>query len=555
MKVVRVIASLLLVLGQGMIMIDSDVAAATDPSQLVVSQMYPGASGDATSEFIEIYNNSHEPTDVTNVCLFYVSASGATTSKIGCIVAPDSHTRLWLPEYARAIFVSNEFTAGRSVQSDGIFSGGISATSGHVRIVSESGDELDKLGWGSAVSPETQSSNAPANGKSLTRIDDNGILKDTNNNAQDFIQNDPIVHNSDVYEIETIPDVCPNITGVQAEVPDGYLIDSTGNCLVDSCVNMDGLQTAVPDGMTRTIDGICQWDIVPIQLTEILPNAYGSDVGNEFIEVFNPTDRMVDLSLYSIKVGVAMDKTYSFPPGSTIAPGEYRVFSDSVMKFTLPNTSSRVVLTALDGLLYGDTGAYQSPAEGESFAWFDGAWSYTNQPTPGSENMHSITQDRDDTSEFAQCAAGKYRNPLTNRCRNIVSDASVLATCDTDQYRNPETGRCKKITASTLQPCKDGQYRSEETNRCRSIATVSSLKPCNDNQYRSEETNRCRNLSSSLIPQTGYAVKGVADQPLAFAGWWAFGVVSFIALGYAGWEWRREVVAFGNRLTKKLMRK
>src|SRR5690606_15418215 len=151
----------------------------------------------------------------------------------------------------------------------------------------------------------------------------------------------------------------------------------------------------------------------------------------------------------------------------------------------------------------------------------DGVWVYTNRPTPGSANLPSIIVDIQNELGLAPCPPGKYRNPLTNRCRNIVADASVLAACKDGQYRNPETNRCRKIEASTLKPCKDGQYRSEETNRCRNILGASTLKPCKDNQYRSEETNRCRNLpGSSNMPEAAFAVKPVAESGTVFIGWW-----------------------------------
>ena len=48
-------------------------------------------------------------------------------------------------------------------------------------------------------------------------------------------------------------DVCPNIEGDQASLPDGYHFDDAGNCVeneepVDVCDNLDGNQASVPDG-------------------------------------------------------------------------------------------------------------------------------------------------------------------------------------------------------------------------------------------------------------------------------------------------------------------
>jgi len=57
-------------------------------------------------------------------------------------------------------------------------------------------------------------------------------------------------------------DVCPNIDGMQTEVPDGYVKDANGNCVVittdtDVCPNIDGMQKEVPAGYERDQDGNC----------------------------------------------------------------------------------------------------------------------------------------------------------------------------------------------------------------------------------------------------------------------------------------------------------
>ena len=56
-------------------------------------------------------------------------------------------------------------------------------------------------------------------------------------------------------------DLCPNIDGVQSEVPDGLIIDNQGNCVepppVDVCPNIDGLQTVIPEGMVKDDSGNC----------------------------------------------------------------------------------------------------------------------------------------------------------------------------------------------------------------------------------------------------------------------------------------------------------
>lgn len=222
------------------------------------------------------------------------------------------------------------------------------------------------------------------------------------------------------------------------------------------------------------------------------------------------------------------------------------------MKFTLINTMSRVVLRGIDSTVMGDSGIYENPKEGESWAFIDNMWKYTNQVTPSAENI-AMSEGYDEPlsgSLLAPCQSGKYRSPLTNRCRNIATDASMIASCDGDEYRNPDTGRCRKITLTSVVPCKDRQYRSEETNRCRNIVSASTRKPCAETQYRSEITGRCRNIPVASIPNASFAVKPVKDSPLAFMAWWVIGCLILIAIGYALWEWKYEVFVFVRKLFK-----
>ena len=75
-------------------------------------------------------------------------------------------------------------------------------------------------------------------------------------------------------------DVCPNIDGNQAEVPDGMVKDEQGNCVTplppptDVCPNIDGNQAEVPDGMVEDEQGNCVTP--PPPPTDVCPNIDGN---------------------------------------------------------------------------------------------------------------------------------------------------------------------------------------------------------------------------------------------------------------------------------------
>jgi hypothetical protein len=62
-----------------------------------------------------------------------------------------------------------------------------------------------------------------------------------------------------------VPDVCPNIAGNQASVPNGMVVDANGDCITppdpDLCSNIAGIQRQVPNGLTRLLDGRCVADL------------------------------------------------------------------------------------------------------------------------------------------------------------------------------------------------------------------------------------------------------------------------------------------------------
>ena len=230
-----------------------------------------------------------------------------------------------------------------------------------------------------------------------------------------------------------------------------------------------------------------------------------------------------------------------------LSPGQYIALYDSTTSLTLLNTNSRVELRFMDESTAVDTVSYMSPPEDESWALLDGVWRYTDVVTPGASNRpHSVESDEEEANDeavLAPCAAGKYRHPLTNRCRAIESDAAVLVSCDDDEYRSPETNRCRKVSLASvsLAPCQDGYERNVETNRCRKIAAESELTPCQEGYERNPETNRCRKLvAAATSPGTAAeSLPAAADQANRPMDAYMFGA-AIVGLGtlYAVYEYR-----------------
>jgi hypothetical protein len=533
----------MIVVGLASIFVGAPVHAAS--STLVIAQIQAGAvsteTAAATQEFISLYNNSTQDIDVTGWCL-----TNKTGLSFVCVTPVTSGQRLFLASHQYMVVASDSFAARHtSIVPDVIYpttnamSGSLIGSSDTVTVKDTAGVAVDSFTWTASLAGGTVYQRVAAS--------DLVSLVDTDTTA-DFVKlQGVVVPASGTYEVVTIVDQCSNLETVQTIIPVGYFQDSEGNCFQDACVNLDGPQLAVPEEYVDRGAGECVYDYSLLQITELLPNVAGADVGHEFIELYNPTARMVALGNYQLKVG---SKLYDFPAGSSIGPGEYKAFYNSEIAFTLTNTTVTVTLVGDDGSVIDQPVAYNNPDEDMAWALIDGTWQYTNQPTPATENLASTVDvhviEETVPKQLAPCAPNQYRSPETNRCRLLVTATSTLTPCKDGQYRSEETNRCRTIALAggTLTPCREDQYRSEETNRCRNLATAAkALTPCKDNQYRSEETNRCRTIAATTPPPAAFAVEPIKDTGKVFAGWWALGGVMAMAVGYGVWEWRREITA------------
>lgn len=236
---------------------------------------------------------------------------------------------------------------------------------------------------------------------------------------------------------------------------------------------------------------ICGAD--PVLINEIVANPAGSDSdGGEFVELYNGGTETASLdgcTLSTDKLNELALTGVSLAPGSYYAVGLENDLLNSGGTVSFNTSSSEYVV--------------QYPVLADNISWslIDGTWQESTIMTPGKENMPTPVEQELSTSsgnELDPCPEGKFRNPDTNRCKNITAVASSLLPCAAGSVRNPETNRCRKVTAvlgsSTLKPCKEGQERNPATNRCRNIvsAAETSAKPCPEGQERNPETNRCR---------------------------------------------------------------
>lgn len=296
-------------------------------------------------------------------------------------------------------------------------------------------------------------------------------------------------------------------------------------------------------------------------------NEIASNVDEQFIEIINSGEKTVITTGCKLTVG---DSGVRENIGDIeLNPGEFLTIKIKNTKLKLPKTKGKVYLLDEAGSQIDST-EYEKLAKSSSWSLVDDEWMQTFMITENSENIFK---------EYLDCQSGYERNAL-GKCVKIATPPAE-SPCPVGQYRHPETRRCRKIEAAkTITPCKDGYYRSEETGRCRSIASAAAktLKPCPEGQFRNSstgrckkiastddiakecpegfernpQTKRCRKIKSASMPTVSSAAAEVKQVAGATWGWWVFGGVSLLAVGYGVWQWRWEISQFVRKIRESI---
>ncbi|PIR77840.1 MAG: hypothetical protein COU30_00280, partial [Candidatus Magasanikbacteria bacterium CG10_big_fil_rev_8_21_14_0_10_38_6] len=136
-------------------------------------------------------------------------------------------------------------------------------------------------------------------------------------------------------------------------------------------------------------------------ISEIFPNPEGSDDA-EFVELFNPTSQLIDLSGLSLDDGEGGSRAYSFSDGTVLLPQSYLVFDREVTKIVLNNTFDSVRLLYPDGVVAVEL-LYDDVVEGASYVFSQtGEYCWSVVITPGAENIceASVSIDHNSTKKI-----------------------------------------------------------------------------------------------------------------------------------------------------------
>jgi hypothetical protein len=395
------------------------------PAPVLITEIQPGTAASASQEFIEIYNASRLPIDLTaGAWQLQITSSAATTWESPLRTIPlagvlgAGHTLVAAAKYTSG-GVSVQYLAD-SVRAS--FSPGVTAAAGHIRLgyttrVSGPGHTcvdafrvVDEVEWsrGTAGVPTSPS----LDGRSVYAADSNGIgtayslqrrvtpdmqFADTEDDNADFLQvtstpgSVPQVPLYDALLVSSTCSVTPEPSNEPSEPPSPPTdIGSDGDPDPPADPQPEAPTDPTPgeqlpsDPTPQTNAGL----LAP-RITELLPNpaAPQSDDTDEFVELYNPNDSAFDISGFVLEVGLTTKHRYVFPDGTQLAAVSWAVFYARDTGLSLSNSGGAARLFDTANVAVSAVDPYGAAAEGQAWAYDAGVWQWTTTPTPGAPNV------------------------------------------------------------------------------------------------------------------------------------------------------------------------
>jgi len=197
-----------------------------------------------------------------------------------------------------------------------------------------------------------------------------------------------------------------------------------------------------------------------IFITEVFPNPKGTDKGNEWVEIYNDSEEIVNLGGWYIDLGEGSTKKYIFE-NIEINSQEYSVLSDTEMSLTLKNSDGELRLLDFEDKAV-DSITYQSAAENSSYMKVkitgengdEYEWKWTTNVTKGEENQTlykykgiismldektgslelTLAEKNDKTEKISAKIIQGGDNPLFDELKNGAEVELILSKSETGDF-------------------------------------------------------------------------------------------------------------------------
>jgi PKD repeat protein len=403
----------------------------------------PSTTSDTGKEYIRLYNNGDSVVDLTN-----------------WDIDPSSANYFTIPSFtlnAKTFITIRINTSGTNSDTD-IYTGtlsNMSDTEGPIAIFSSTSHTIATLidyieyGAGGQVNESKAVSaglwttgnfipNVSAPGKAI-KLKTDGV---DNNSPSDWIETEPSVIQEEPEQTPEQPEAPPMPTGPNtppiAEAGDNII------AFVNQEIKLDGSKSSDPenqdlqyswntgdgnssdhqivthkylypgtylaaltvyDGMYYNTDTIT----IKIQnqgiiINEFMANPSNKDEEEEWIEIYNDADEIMDISGWQLNDAASKSQPFIFPENTLIAPKSYVVFAQQVTGIALNNDKDSLRLLMPEGIVFQEIN-YEKPPIGKSSARFSDGFIWS-EPSPGTANIVLATFGVDENKKFI------YQNPI-----------------------------------------------------------------------------------------------------------------------------------------------
>jgi hypothetical protein len=390
----------------------------TPVSSIIIAEIQTAGTHDATEEFVELYNPADEAIDVTGWQLQYRAASAAPTATwpssstkaaLACPPPSAADCRVIIGAKNRVVLTHTIANIAAALPMTGGFSG----TGGQIRLIQPGVQPRvhDLVGYGNAVTSETNPAPAPAPGKSIKRIiNDDEQLVDTDHNAADFVAacGEPT---PGIAETSSIPRSTGCETPPPVTIPPETPIETPDPSETEPTPELPGESIAPV--------------YLPVIITEIFadPESPQLDSTDEFIEIYNPNDTAITLKDYRLQTGSEYRYTYTL--GDTpLGPHTYLAIPSAVSKLSLANSGSGVRLIDPNGTIAYEAPNYGDAKPGQSWMHDESGWKWSLTPTPSALNILTLPQPKVTTT---QASAAKKKSAAKAAAKKTAAPKQTKA--------------------------------------------------------------------------------------------------------------------------------
>lgn len=357
-------------------------------ADIFISEILPNPQGsDKETEFIELFNKNNQPVDLRGWILednSHIQYKIKSEDFISTVIQPAGYFVLYRKQTNVALNNSNgDFLKLFNPQGDlidsVIYKDKAEEQKSFNRDFSDVSPIPSKLEWSSALTPGAINiitlSNQPPQANFSFSQDGAEFIFDASDSFDP--ENNSLVYSWDFGDGEK---------SSEEIIEHNYLKDGKYSVVLEVS---DGVNV-MRDSKTVFIEKINlnQSYSDQIIISELLPNPVGSDLANEWIELYNKGNQEVDLEGWQIGDLAKNDKPYVIPQGVKISPGVFLVLKREQTKIAINNNGDGIKLFQPNQNIIDSVVFNEKAPEGLVFSRkLDGSWGWSEKITPGAANV------------------------------------------------------------------------------------------------------------------------------------------------------------------------